>query len=252
MRDTSLGIVIPAYKPDLRAVTETITAVQTQLQPAAIRVEIDTPRADELEALESTAAEVNAVPQRRGKGGAIMDGFDSLQTDLLAFVDADGSVPASSLADIVRQVRTGRADLGIGSRRHPASEIVSHQTVVRRLLGDIFAYTARQLLPIECYDYQCGAKVVRADAWAEIRHYCNEQGFAWDLEFLSVADSLGYEIREVPVRWEDHPQSTVDPLRTAVELGTALVTVRRRTGMIPQRRPRKMPTGSSNPSKDGD
>jgi glycosyltransferase involved in cell wall biosynthesis len=251
MTDTSLGIIIPAYKPERHALTECITEIQQQLQPAVIRVEIDTPQEDLLSALESTPAEINAVPRRRGKGGAIMDGFDSLQTDLLAFVDADGSVPASSLVDIVRQVRMGRADLSVGSRRHPAAEIVSHQTVIRRLLGDIFAYTARQLLPTQCYDYQCGAKAVRADAWAEIRHYCYEQGFAWDLELLSVADSLGYEIHEVPVRWEDHPQSTVDPLGTTVELGTALLSIRRRTGMIP-RRTRKQPTKSRYLTTDGD
>lgn len=61
-----------------------------------------------------------------------MAGFDALDTDVYAYVDADGSIPAASIADIVRQVRDGTAAVSIGSRRHPASEILSHQTVVRR------------------------------------------------------------------------------------------------------------------------
>ncbi len=228
----SLGVIIPAYEPDVDALTQYIGAIETQLSPEVIRIEIDSPRADQLSALESTGAEINAASRRRGKGRAITDGFDSLETDIVAFADADGSVPAPSLADVVRPVREDTTAVSIGSRRHPDAEIVDHQTVGRRLLGDAFAFTARRLLPTRCWDYQCGAKALRAEAWADIRHFCYEQGFAWDLEVLSVADSLGYGITEVPVTWEDHPDSTVDPIPTAVELGTALLSIRYRTGAI--------------------
>lgn len=231
----SLGVVIPAYEPDVDALTRYISGIETQLSPAVIRVEIDSPQANEVAALAATTAEINAVDRRRGKGGAITDGFDSLETDILAFADADGSVPAASLADVVAPTQRGETALAIGSRRHPGAEIVDHQTVGRRLLGDAFAAVARQLLPTRCYDYQCGAKALRAAAWSDIRHYCHERGFAWDLEVLSVADSLGYEIREVPVTWEDHPDSTVDPIPTAVELGRALVAIRFRTGGLTPR-----------------
>ena len=235
MRD-SLGVVIPAYDPDLSALTAYIAAIREQLAPAELRVEIDTPRDEQLAALEATTAEVNAVSHRRGKGGAITDGFDSLETDVLAFADADGSVPAASLAAVVRPVQEGTAAVSIGSRRHPEAEIVDPQTVVRRLLGDVFAAVARRLLPTRCYDYQCGAKALRAEAWSDIRNHCYEEGFAWDLEVLSIADSLGYEITELPVRWVDHPESTVDSGSTAVELATALVRVRQRTDRLTPRR----------------
>ncbi|MFO7834891.1 MAG: hypothetical protein R6V31_12810, partial [Halohasta sp.] len=35
-----------------------------------------------------------------------------------------------------------------------------------------------------------------------------------------------------PVEWEDHPQTTVDPLSTSVELARALFDVRRRAQAI--------------------
>ena len=228
----SLGVVIPAYEPDVDALTDYIRTVDATLSPDVIRVEIDNPQADQLTALESTRAEINAEGRRRGKGGAITEGFDSLGTDILAFADADGSVPADSLADVVDPTRRGETALSVGSRRHPDADILDHQTVGRRLLGDAFAATARRLLPTRCSDYQCGAKALRADAWGDIRHYCYERGFAWDLEVVSVADALGYELREVPVTWEDHPDTTVDPIPTAIELGRALVAIRSRTGAI--------------------
>jgi len=88
------------------------------------------------------------------------------------------------------------------------------------------------MLPTQCRDYQCGAKAVTADAWETIGHHCYEPGFAWDLEFVSVAGSLGFDISEVPVIWKDHPDSTVSPLSASIELATALVDVKRRTDAI--------------------
>ncbi|MDL0138870.1 glycosyltransferase [Halobacterium salinarum] len=227
----SLGIVIPAYNSEIPTLETYIQDIEEELDPEVIRIEIDAPQQGHVNRLEEIA-EVNVSNDRRGKGGAIMEGFDALETDILAFADADGSVPAESINDIVRQIREGTTDVSIASRRHPSSHIVAHQTIVRRFLGDAFAFAARKMLPTQCWDYQCGAKAVRAEAWTAIGHHCYEPGFAWDLEFVSVSGSLGYEIAEVPIEWEDHPDSTVSPIFTSIELTTALVDVKRRTDAI--------------------
>lgn len=232
MTANSTGVIIPAYDPDISTLTTYIRSIKSVVSPDEICIEIDSPQQERVERLKDTSADINISDERRGKGSAIMDGFDSLETDILAFADADGSVPASSLADIIRQVEQETADVSIGSRRHPSSQIISHQTIARRFLGDGFAFIARKMLPTQCRDYQCGAKAVRQDAWLEIGHHCYEPGFAWDLEFVSVAGALGYDIIEVPISWEDHPNSTVDPISTSIELATALMDVKRRTAAI--------------------
>ncbi|MDQ2072351.1 glycosyltransferase [Haloarcula sp. H-GB4] len=231
MASDSLGIVIPAYDPDILTLETYIKDIKEELGPEVIRIEIDAPRQAHADRLEEIA-EVNVSTKRRGKGGAIMEGFDALDTDIVAFADADGSVPATSIDDIVRQIRDGTTDVSIASRRHPSSHIVAHQTIIRRFLGDAFAFAARKILPTQCRDYQCGAKAVRSEAWKAIGHHCYEPGFAWDLEFVSVAGSLGYEIAEIPIEWEDHPDSTVNPISTSIELATALIDVKRRTDAI--------------------
>ncbi|MFC7131169.1 glycosyltransferase [Haloferax chudinovii] len=229
--EPSIGVIIPAYDPDILTLEQFVKNICQVIDPEVVRIEIDAPRQAHVDRLEEVA-EVNVSSGKRGKGSAIMEGFDAVDTDILAFVDADGSVPAPSLDNIIRQISQGTADVSIASRRHPSSHIVAHQTIVRRLLGDAFAFAARKMLPTQCRDYQCGAKAVRADAWEAVGHHCYEPGFAWDLEFVSVAGSLGYEIAEVPVDWEDHPDSTVSPISTSIELATALVDVKRRTDAI--------------------
>jgi hypothetical protein len=176
---------------------------------------------------------VNTVDGRRGKGAAITDGFEALVADdaidTLAFVDADGSTPAKSAFDVLDPILETNADLSVGSRRHPNATVSSHQTMVRRRLGDGFAWLARRLLDVSLYDYQCGAKALTSEAWREVRAHLYEPGFAWDIELISIVDALGYQVVEVPVMWEDRPRSTVSPMETAVRLARSLIVSRHRS-----------------------
>ena len=225
---TRLGVVVPAFHPDVGRLQAYLRALLEELDPAVVRVELDEPAPETLEALSSleSPVEVHSVPRRRGKGAAITAGFEALGTDRLAFADADGSTPASELGRVVDALET--ADVAVGSRRHPEARVVGHQTFARRFLGDGFAWFARRLLEAELYDYQCGAKALTADAWQRVRGHLYEPGFAWDLELVAMAAALDLRVAEVPIEWEDMPGSTVDTLPTALSLGTALFAARHR------------------------
>ena len=230
--EPSLGIVVPAFRPDVDRLVDYVRELAGRLGPAAVRVELDDPRSRTESRLRSAdlpaSVVVSAVRTRRGKGAAITDGFEALDTDLLLFVDADGSTPVESVDRILEPLYAGRADVAAGSRRHPESTVTSHQTFARRHLGDGFAWLARRLLDAELYDYQCGAKALTAEWWDHVRGHLYEPGFAWDIELLAIAAALGARVVEVPIEWEDQPGSTVSPVRTALSLARALVVVRHR------------------------
>ncbi|HKL30737.1 MAG TPA: glycosyltransferase [Natrialbaceae archaeon] len=228
----SVGVVLPAYRPDVPTLEAYVHALQTELNPDVIRIELDAPEPGVESALDALPVTVNAVSERRGKGAAITAGFEALDTDVLAFADADGSTPAESIADVVEPVLDGRADLSVGSRRHPDADVRSHQTIARRYLGDGFAWLARRLLDADLYDYQCGAKAIGRDAWERVRSHLYEPGFAWDIELVAMAAALEFRIAEVPVVWEDKPESTVSPVSTVVEMGVALLAARHRSRLL--------------------
>lgn len=226
---TRLGVVVPAFRPDSHQLEAYLRDIVAELDPAAVRIELDDPDAATLEAVSSieiSALEVNAVPYRRGKGAAVTAGFEALGTDRLVFADADGSTPAPELARIIGALES--VDIAAGSRRHPESVVVGHQTLARRLLGDGFAWLARRLLDAQLYDYQCGAKALTADAWETVRSHLYEPGFAWDVELLAMAGALGLDIAEVPIEWEDQPGSTVSPIATSLSMAKALFAARNR------------------------
>ena len=224
----SVGIVVPAYDPDVERLVDYLDALRETLDPAELHVELDAGTSGVADRIRDAGATVSESAGRRGKGAAITAGFEKLDTDVLAFADADGATPADSLGAVVSRVTDGNADLAVGSRRHPDSDVKSHQTVVRRLLGDGFAWLAGKLLTVDLYDYQCGAKAITADAWERVRGHLYEAGFAWDVELVAVAGALGSRVAEVPIAWEDQPGSTVSAVRTPFRLLGSLLRARHR------------------------
>lgn len=228
----SLGVVIPAYRPDVGQLSTYVARIHERLDPTTVRIELDAPSESVVASLADVQADVNVSPYRRGKGAAVTAGFESLDTDVLAFVDADGSTTVDSLAEIVEQVTDGTAALAVGSRRHPEANVTSHQTVARRWLGDGFVWLARHMLDAELHDYQCGAKAITRDAWTNVREHIYEPGFAWDIELVAMTAALDLPISEVPITWEDQPGSTVEPVRTSLRMARALFTARHRAKQI--------------------
>lgn len=233
----SVGIVVPAYRPNAERLRAYLRDLRRILDPAALRVELDAPSGPVTD-LGSAPATVNVVRRRRGKGAAITAGFEALapDVDVLSFVDADGATPARSLDAVLDPVLTDEADLATGSRRHPDAEVQSHQTLGRRLLGDAFAWTARRLLDAKLYDYQCGAKALTTPTWRLVRPHLYEPGFAWDIELVAVAAALDCRIREVPIAWKDQPGSTVSPLGDAFDMGRGLLIARHRARLLQEDR----------------
>lgn len=217
-----VGIVIPAYDADPEQLATYIDSLEETLAPARIHVEFDCPTEDTVRHVAETSATLRVSDRRRGKGAAVTAGFDCLETSILAFVDADGSTPATALAAVLSPVLDGSAHLAVGSRRHPDAVVTVHQSRVRRRLGDVFVRVARQLLPVPLYDYQCGAKAIRRETWEAVRSEITSPGFAWDVELICLAAAVGAEIQEVPIHWEDRPGSTVPPVRSSLEFARAL------------------------------
>ena len=232
MSDRTLGIVIPAYQPDIELLDRYIERINNHLDPATILIELDAPEPETALALRSLPVTVETVSHRRGKGTAITAGFEKLATDIRMFADADGSTAADSLADIVAPVRQRQAALAVGSRRHPDAEIADEQSMLRQFLGDGFSRLAGSLLPVTLHDYQCGAKAIDADAWEQVHHHLYEPGFAWDVELIAMSGALEIPVREVPVQWEDRPGSTVDPVADAARMFRALLTSRHRAKQL--------------------
>jgi glycosyltransferase involved in cell wall biosynthesis len=141
-------------------------------------------------------AGVVAEPQR-GYGRACMAGVRSLsaQSDVVVFLDGDGSDCPEFLSQLVDPVMAGTHDFVIGSRtrgkREPGS-MNFQQIFSGRIAGLItqFLYGVR-------YSDMCPFRAIRRDAL--VRLSMKEKTYGWNLEMQMRAARAGLRILEVPV-----------------------------------------------------
>jgi len=98
--------------------------------------------------------------KNRGYGAAIKCGFEHGRGDLVSFLDADGTCDPRTFADLCRALDEQRADLVLGSRMGPDSEMPLIRTVGNRIFAWILGALSKRIVK----DTASGMRVIRRDA----------------------------------------------------------------------------------------
>jgi glycosyltransferase involved in cell wall biosynthesis len=216
-----LTLVVPYYNPG-PALRDTVERAVAVLRGTGISFEVVTVSDGSTDGSEASLqgldpdVVVQVVLPHAGKGNAVRAGLARGRGRYLGFIDADGDVPPELLADFVALVEAHHPDVVLGSKRHPASEVV--YPVARRLYSWGYQQLVRALFHLDVRDTQAGIKLVRREVLVEVLPRMQEQGYAFDLEMLVIARQLGYrDLLEAPVRIGIRFTSTVSR-RVVVEM----------------------------------
>ena len=141
------------------------------------------------------------LPNRLGKGGAIIEALKYAKGDLIAFVDADGSIPSSELGRLIELA--DKNDLVIGSRYAKNSVLP-----IRRSLGRFFfsrSFNVFQGLVFwrlrNIKDTQCGVKIFSKKLIDAINGDLLISDFAFDVNLIYSALYHGFKVKEVGITW---------------------------------------------------
>lgn len=169
--------------------------------------------------------EIHFAKEHRGKGSVVREAWAlDLDAEWFAFVDADGSVTALDMLDLISQaISANRSVLGIRKRTATTQLIESPW---RRFVHRGFLLTTRLLLGLQCEDPQCGGKVIRGTDYRRVAAGLVESGLAFDSELLSALHRNGASWLEIPVSWEEKKGGKVKPLRDALPMLMALLRIR--------------------------
>ena len=148
-------------------------------------------------------------------------------------MDVDLSTGLEALGPLVRPLLRGEADLAIGSRLMPGSDV--ERSVRRELISRAYNRLLRLLLGMRCSDAQCGFKAVRREALEPLLARVENQTWFFDTELLHLAEQCGLTIFELPVRWVEDRDSSVRIVATAIENLCGIARLRTR-GAHPERR----------------
>ncbi|VVB86694.1 Glycosyltransferase AglD [uncultured archaeon] len=161
---------------------------------------------------------------RRGKGGAIIEGFRNARGEVIACADADGSINAEWLYSLLTNLNGD--DGVIASRYMDGAEIAVKQPVARRIASRAFNVLVRSLFGLSYRDTQCGGKILRTHAAKSIAGSIITTNFAFDIDMLYQLNRRGFKIREVPVKWDDKKGSSVKLFRTSITMFLAVFRLR--------------------------
>ncbi|MFA5136129.1 MAG: glycosyltransferase [Patescibacteria group bacterium] len=161
----------------------------------------------------------------KGKAQTLITGIKESLSTAVMFTDIDLATPLEEDTKLLKALDEGY-QVVIGSRNTERKGA----PFLRKLMAVGFIYIRNFMIGLSnIKDTQCGFKAFRRDAANHIlsklrvfnKEHGNIQGSSvkagFDLEFLFLANKLGYKIKEVPVTWKHVETKNVNFIKDSVE-----------------------------------
>lgn len=162
---------------------------------------------------------------RRGFGAACAAGLLAASSELVCFMDCDGSLDPLELERVVAPVRDGELDLCLGARRAQPGAWPMHARLANRAL----AFELRRRAELELTDLgpmRCMARTRLLGLGIA------DRGSGWPLEMVLRAAGAELRVGEVPVSYRPRvggrskvSGSVVGTIRAVRDMRTAFATV---------------------------
>jgi len=213
-----LSVVVPAFNEE-RRLAPTLQRLQAYLRQRKAEVlVVDDGSTDGTPALVQglskrwKALRLVCLDANVGKGAAVRRGVAEARGRAILFTDADLSTPIEELPRLEAALKNGFS-VAIGSRALDRARVGIRQPFYREAGGRLFNKLVQALTVSGIEDTQCGFKLF--EALAAKRLFARQQvpRFGFDVEVLYLARRCGYRIAELPVRWENSPETKVRPVR---------------------------------------
>ncbi|HET7106688.1 MAG TPA: glycosyltransferase family 2 protein [Candidatus Acidoferrum sp.] len=136
---------------------------------------------------------------RRGYGQACLAGIAALTsaTEIVVFLDADGSDDPEDLVRLLTPLREGAADLVLGSRTIAAK--TSGSFTPQQAFGNWLATALMRLFFAARYTDLGPFRVIRRDALDRL--HMRDTNFGWTIEMQIKAHRAGLRVLEIPVNY---------------------------------------------------
>lgn len=234
MPEPFLTIVIPAYN-ESRRIRKTLEKIRSYVESKPFSVELivvdDGSTDGTVDLLERASLELPAMlvlrnGRNRGKGFSVRRGVLEASGEFVLFADADLSAPVAETDKLLVAMESHAADAAVGSRALARDLIGVHQPWFREFGGWFFNLVVRLFTGLKVRDTQCGLKLFRRASTRRAFELQRVEGFGFDPEILFLIERLGGKIAEVPVRWNDDPDTKVHFFRDATRMVLDLVALR--------------------------
>jgi dolichyl-phosphate beta-glucosyltransferase len=153
-----------------------------------------------------------------GKGRAVRTAMLQATGRVLAFTDADLPFDLAALRLGYETIARRECEIVFGARNLAGAEHTARRRLIRRVATFVFHELVRRLVPLPVTDTQCGLKLFARHAALEIFARATIDGFAFDTEIVALAQHLGIEFQQIPVRLVNEYSSSLSLTRSALPM----------------------------------
>ena len=228
-----LSVIIPAYNEEKR-LSKTLEEIDKYLSKQSYDYEIlvvnDGSKDKTAQVIRDRVSVIQNLrlidnKKNNGKGYVVRQGMLEAEGEYRIFTDADNSTSIDQVEKMWPYFEAG-FDIVFGSRDAKGAILDLPQSPLRRFLGEVFGFLTNLIVGTwGIADSQCGFKCFTKKAAENIFPKCKINRFAFDPEFFMIAKKLGYKIKEIPVYWENDPESKVK-FKWMVNMGIDLLKIR--------------------------
>jgi len=203
--DESLSVILPAYNEEAiieEMVLVTLNSLSERFEEFEVIVVDDGSVDNTGEIIDRLASEYDAVKnivhaENTGKATAFHNGFETSKFDSILLLDADLELDPNRLDDFIKIREDENADIVVGSKLHPESEI--RYTLFRTILSRGYAALIGLLFTLDIRDPQTGMKLFTRRSLQECLPELKVKGLAFSVELLIIAQRRGFRITEAPI-----------------------------------------------------
>ena len=151
------------------------------------------------------------MEKNAGKGAALKLGASVALGRNVIITDADTAINPSQIPALLAALAGN--DVAVGSRAVDGA--IRYDSAVRTLAGRQFNRLVRHWTKTSIRDTQCGFKAFRLPVIRLFAIFGQVEGFAFDAEWLYLANRLGLSVATTQVTWDDVSGSSVSLGRDA-------------------------------------
>ena len=200
-----LSLIIPVYKQE-KSIVKNIRQIKLVLDSIRYDHEIIVVFDGKIDQAYEKVKQAN-IPKvktlsyirNQGKSHAIQIGMKKAIGDYVMFIDSGMEIDPNSISMLLEHMEWYNADIIVGSKRHPASQV--NYVPSRKLLSEGYYFIVKFLFGIKVRDTQAGIKIFKKNVLEKILPRIVGKKFTGDLEMLVIADVLGFKrIYEAPIK----------------------------------------------------
>ena len=166
--------------------------------------------------------------EERGVGRALKASWGASGARIVGYMDLDLATDLEHLRPALEMLLKGPADIVTGSRLARGARVIG-RSPLRSFTSRCFNLIVKGFFRTRFSDGMCGFKFLRREHLpALLEHGAVSDGWFFATEALVVGESLGLEVREIPVTWTDDPNSKVKIGKLTLEYLRAMRVLRKR------------------------